>query len=651
MMKITINFYGERVVVCTRDRQLASQITANFHDMVADGTWCGNDCRGDIEVGWNPGEPADMPFADRWAEFSVRFVRSMAHRFVFVHAAGVAHAGTATLFAGPSRSGKTTLSLAAAQMGLQVLGDDVVAVEWRTGRVYAVPFPFRPRPDTHDAARFGEVAGEGRRAQAPRSAEAPVVNRVALLGPGEPASHAAALSRLVCSDGTGAAVSFARLVGALRGACITRIEHLPPVGRDLGPQKALLEQLVREHRHPNEYETTGFEGYSMWPVLRPGDRVLWRRRTADTVPAPGDVVRFRRGRTLVAHRVVSADSNSRVIRTRGDANLWADAPVGVSSVSHVAAAAWRGTHPVRLEPAGRADRFRGIVVGQAAGVAWRMRAGPWKRMGRAGGLNSSRCESPGGWHARASQARRALDLLDTVFAAESIEYLPLKGADLAARGLADRIASRTMSDIDILVRPCDFARASGALAAMPGARRAEGHWPFEHEYAVVVDGAVERIELHSALNYPERFDLPAGDLFARAVRVSHTRFLTDATDALLVTVAHALVHAAASFDNRCFGDIAALAQCGQVDWHAFCQRAERAGLWRFSSVIMRYAARAGVPQVPGDCGSWYAHAVTLVPMGAWNRMPQFVRRVFLEAACVRDPVGLLLRRLTQSAVS
>ena len=46
--------------------------------------------------------------------------------------------------------------------------------------------------------------------------------------------------------------------------------------------------------------------------------------------------------------------------------------------------------------------------------------------------------------------------LDDHFQRLNIDYMPIKGAYLICAGLAQRIRSRTMVDIDILVREGDF---------------------------------------------------------------------------------------------------------------------------------------------------------------------------------------------------
>jgi hypothetical protein len=75
-------------------------------------------------------------------------------------------------------------------------------------------------------------------------------------------------------------------------------------------------------------------GFSMWPVLRPGDRLRVAR--LDGPPAAGEVAVFARAGRLVAHRVVAVAGET--VTTRGDALRRPDAPIArealVGRVTH-----------------------------------------------------------------------------------------------------------------------------------------------------------------------------------------------------------------------------------------------------------------------------------------------------------------------------
>ncbi len=70
-----------------------------------------------------------------------------------VHAAGVMVGGTAVVLAGPSGTGKSTISLAAMQRGLRILSDDTVYIQLQPSlRIWGFPRPLHVFPA--DAPRF-----------------------------------------------------------------------------------------------------------------------------------------------------------------------------------------------------------------------------------------------------------------------------------------------------------------------------------------------------------------------------------------------------------------------------------------------------------------------------------------------------------------
>ncbi len=71
-------------------------------------------------------------------------------RFLFLHACGFCFHGKAVLVCGPSGSGKTTMAMVAEHLGYAALGEDLVTIDWQTGRVHALAMPFRPRPFTRE---------------------------------------------------------------------------------------------------------------------------------------------------------------------------------------------------------------------------------------------------------------------------------------------------------------------------------------------------------------------------------------------------------------------------------------------------------------------------------------------------------------------
>ncbi len=70
----------------------------------------------------------------------------------------------------------------------------------------------------------------------------------------------------------------------------------------------------------------GVTGWSMFPMLWPGDTLMIEQTTSDTID-PGDIVLFARDRRFFVHRVVAKNAAEQSIQTRGDAMAQLDPPV------------------------------------------------------------------------------------------------------------------------------------------------------------------------------------------------------------------------------------------------------------------------------------------------------------------------------------
>lgn len=290
---------------------------------------------------------------------------------------------------------------------------------------------------------------------------------------------------------------------------------------------------------------------------------------------------------------------------------------------------------VCITPATRTGAARGTCGGQERAQAARSLASPEQL-----------------WTVRQMVYGKLLDHLDTVFGELAVPYMPVKGAYLICAGLAARIPRRRMVDVDILVLPDDFDRAVAWFQAAPHARERPGTWPFEREFYYTFAGRTLEVEIHRALNHCERFLLPPEDLFARGVHVGGLRVLPSAEDALLVAVAHTLVHVVEGLDESRFGEYRLLASQPGFRWSTFRQRAADAGIGPFADLVLQWAWRASGERAPAG-GSRALRARVLgacLPSRVCSRIPAWLRRALLEAPFVRRPLGLALLRLRRSTV-
>jgi len=96
--------------------------------------------------------------------------------------------------------------------------------------------------------------------------------------------------------------------------------------------------------------TTG--GYSMWPAIRPGDRVVIEPLKG-SMPSAGDIVALRRDGGFVVHRVykvITADGRQ-LFCTRGDAVVSRDEPSDAGMIAGIVTAIIRSGRSIK--PHGR----------------------------------------------------------------------------------------------------------------------------------------------------------------------------------------------------------------------------------------------------------------------------------------------------------
>jgi hypothetical protein len=87
-------------------------------------------------------------------------ISSLHQRGLFaVHAAAVAHRGRALVLAGPSGAGKTTLAVALAALGLEILSDELAILDPATGLVHPYLRRLHIRPGTPELVRGMEQIG------------------------------------------------------------------------------------------------------------------------------------------------------------------------------------------------------------------------------------------------------------------------------------------------------------------------------------------------------------------------------------------------------------------------------------------------------------------------------------------------------------
>jgi signal peptidase I len=109
-------------------------------------------------------------------------------------------------------------------------------------------------------------------------------------------------------------------------------------------------------------------GYSMFPTLRPGDRVLVNPITENISPVPGDILIIKADNILVLHRLIEIRKNeegNKVFFTRGDSMNESDPAVTGDQIVGIANSFTRNNKQRLLRsriPAKRGYKFnRGML--------------------------------------------------------------------------------------------------------------------------------------------------------------------------------------------------------------------------------------------------------------------------------------------------
>jgi len=250
---------------------------------------------------------------------------------IMIHGSGVICGGRGWIFTGRSGSGKTTIAGIFDRAGDRVIHDDrLILRREATGWVmHSTPVY---RNDEPRSAAIDHLWGI---THGSTNVSAPVTGAEAV---------AMVLSNCVQQNWASAAVlrlttSVGELATSVR---ISRLAFRPDSGiRDyLGARESAshitaanaASVLLGEERPV----TITAGGYSMWPAIRPGDRVVIEPLRGCS-PVQGDIVALRRDGGYVVHRVrkVLLGGSRQLYRTQGDAVLRSDTPSDMTAIAGI----------------------------------------------------------------------------------------------------------------------------------------------------------------------------------------------------------------------------------------------------------------------------------------------------------------------------
>ena len=145
-----------------------------------------------------------------------------------------------------------------------------------------------------------------------------------------------------------------------------------------------IETLLDLLRRGNSAEISA-SGYSMFPTLRPGDRVLVSPIKENESPVPGDILIIKADNSLVLHRLIEIRMNNEantVFITRGDCMNESDPPVMSDQIVGIA-------HSFRRN---NKQRLLSSLVPAKSGYKFnKMKLWVWFKMKKLKGLRRSVC--------------------------------------------------------------------------------------------------------------------------------------------------------------------------------------------------------------------------------------------------------------------
>jgi len=250
---------------------------------------------------------------------------------LMIHGSGVICGGSGWIFTGRSGSGKTTIAGIFDRAGDRVIHDDrlILRKEAEGWVMHSTPVY---RNDEPRSAVIDHLWGimHGR-----VNVSTPVTGSEAV---------AMVMSNCVQQNwDREAALRLTSAAGELVAAVrISRLSFMP----DGGIRDYLAARESESHVTPADAASAilGEErpvtitagGYSMWPAIRPGDRVVIEPLRGQ-VPAQGDIVALRRDGGYVVHRVRKAPvrGSRQLYFTQGDAALRSDTPSDITSIAGI----------------------------------------------------------------------------------------------------------------------------------------------------------------------------------------------------------------------------------------------------------------------------------------------------------------------------
>jgi hypothetical protein len=253
------------------------------------------------------------------------------------------------------------------------------------------------------------------------------------------------------------------------------------------------------------------------------------------------------------------------------------------------------------------------------------------------------------WALRQLLFSEVLRRLDHHFAELNVRYMPVKGAYLIISGCAEKMKRRQMNDIDILLREGDLQKASDyfftCTGIVPRTYYKDNYRPYETSFNYMVNETAVRVELHSRLNFPQRFKLETADLFSRCRPASGLMLLPSPEDSLIIFLCHLFTHLPVEWRKTTWEEMALLYGQAGFSWDTFWMSSHDTGLKSFMFFMLNLCGAGREALAGAGRPSLYARLLSgAFDRDALQRMPRLLRRLLLEIPFVKNPLWLALNK-------
>jgi hypothetical protein len=252
------------------------------------------------------------------------------------------------------------------------------------------------------------------------------------------------------------------------------------------------------------------------------------------------------------------------------------------------------------------------------------------------------------WKLKQVFAAEILTVLQGDFGLCRVPFMPIKGAYLIAAGLAPKMQWRTMDDLDLLVDECNYAKVRDFFLNRRRLTCVENEYDFKFTIKYPLGSASALVEIHRKVSHTQRFDLKTEDVFSRGRLECGTMRLPSAEDALLITIAHALVHIGFEMRPTLLDEIDLIVSQKEFSPERFWQICLPSGLAAFTCFLLRLKGplRGLQPDCPG--GHYYARLASLAVLTiGYDRFPHCAKRIFLEFPFVKSPLSAIIQMVRQ----